>query len=598
MMSRALQMFVQMFVVVCTTAFCAMVRAEESPAKTADASVTGWMAELKAGFEKAYRERVVDAYAVGVAEAKQEYAAQVQLALKDAERAGDKQVAVVFRQESERVAAESWRMQPDDQDTSLEILRRVRRIYRERVSELNRVWDEASRKLVLEFESALVQGAKQLTARNLEGEVRRVLACRQELVSVWLPRMWEIHRGERVSAPEAASEKGASPGDGYPETGAPVSRKELEEAVKWVLNENGTIEVRQKGRMHFLQNVGDLPGGKVDFWCVKLTRPGFGRGLLPGELRQLSRFQSLIHLRVRGFDVAPEDWSFLAGLRQLQTLYITDSTLDARVGAWIGRCSDLRTLEVTACGGLSAEFFRGVAAGVPNLQHLRLARSQMDDTAGRELARFERLQFLAVDSTGLTPAGLPSWGGFRHLKHLYLFDGPWPRESLAGLSRNPMEGLGMLRSDSPEFAAQAALTAELFPKLKHLAIRGKVLAPNDAEVLAEHFRGLEQLSLQVTETSVEMARAIAKMHRLRKLDCRSPGLRDEVFQELLAIRGLRDLDVAGAPVSDRSVDAIQRAAANNLRELNIADTKISKETVAGLERRWKNLNIHIRNLDP
>ncbi len=594
MRSRTLQMFVM----VCATAFCAMVRAEESPANTADASVTGWMTELKAGFEKAYRERVVDAYAAGVAEAKLAYAEQVQLALKDAERAGDKQAAAVFRQESERVPAESWRMPTDDQDTSLEILRRARRIYRERLPELNRAWDEASRKLVLEFESALVQGAKQLTERNLEGEVRRVLAGRQELVSVWLPRMWEIHRGDRVSAPEAARERGTSPGGAYPETGAPVTRKELEEAVKWVLDGNGTIEVRRKGRTQFLEKVGDLPGGKVDFWCVKLTRPGFGRGLLPGELRQLSRFQGLIHLRVWGFEVVPEDWSFLAGLRQLQTLYISDTTLDAQVGGWIGRCSDLRTLELTTCGGLSAEFFQGVAAGVPNLQHLRLARSQMDDAAGREMARFERLESLAVDATALTPAVLPSWGGFRHLKKLYLFEGPWPREGLAGLSRNPVEGFGILISDSPEFAAQAALTAELFPKLKHLSIHGKVFAPHDAEVLAEQFRGLEQLSLQVTETSVEMARAIAKMHRLRKLDCRSPGLRDEVFQELLAIRGLRDLDVAGAPVSDRSVDAIQRAAANNLRALNIADTQISKETVAGLERRWKNLHIHIRDLDP
>jgi hypothetical protein len=331
---------------------------------------------------------------------------------------------------------------------------------------------------------------------------------------------------------------------------------------------------------------------------VKLTRSGFGRGLLPGELRQLSRFQNLIHLRLWGFEVAPEDWSFLAGLRQLQTLFISYTTLDARVGGWIGRCSDLRTLELTTCGGLSVEFFRGVVAGVPNLQHLRLSRSRIDDAAGRELARFERLESLSVDSTALTPAVLPSWGGFRHLKQLYLFDGPWPREGLAGLSRNPVEGFGILRSDSPEFAAQAALTAELFPKLKQLSIYGKVLASHDVEVLAEQFRGLEQLSLHLNEPSLEMARSLAKMHRLRKLDCRSSGLRDEVFRELLAIRGLRDLDVAGAPVSDRSVDAIQRAAANSLRVLNIAYTKISRETVAGLERRFKNLSIHIREIDP
>ena len=178
--------------------------AQEAPIKPVGASVTGWMAELKAGFEKAYRERVVDVYAAGLEEARREYAEQLQLALKEAERAGDKQTAVVFRQESERVAEESWRMPPDDQDTSMAVVRRARQIYREQVSELNRAWDEASRKLVSEFESTLVQGARQLTAKNLEREVRRVLECRRELVAVWLPRMWEVHRGERLSVADGS----------------------------------------------------------------------------------------------------------------------------------------------------------------------------------------------------------------------------------------------------------------------------------------------------------------------------------------------------------------------------------------------------------
>ena len=123
-----LQMFLVLRMASLPSLCAAQVSSLAPVAPPVEASVTGWLSELKAGFEKAYRERVVEAYAAGVAEAKQDYLDQIQLALKEAERAGDKQAAVVFRQESERAAEETWRMPSDDQDTSLETLRRARRV--------------------------------------------------------------------------------------------------------------------------------------------------------------------------------------------------------------------------------------------------------------------------------------------------------------------------------------------------------------------------------------------------------------------------------------------------------------------------------------
>jgi hypothetical protein len=556
-----------------------------------DASVTGWLSELKAGFEKAYRERVVDAYAAGVAEAKQDYLDQIQLALKEAERAGDKQAAVVFRQESERAAEETWRMPPDDQDTSLETLRRARRVYREKVPELNRAWDEASRKLASEFESALVQGAQRLAGRNLEGEVRRVLACRQELVSVWLPQMWEIHRGDRISLPDGVGEKGAGPMDGYPEMGAPVSRKDLEETVKWVLSGSGRIHVRQNGRVQLLQKVGDLPKGKFEFFSVSLNRERFDRVLKPGEVRRLGQFRSLQQLYLGGFNLAAEDWHFFAGLRQLEILHLSQMRLDTWAAGWMAQCKKLRALELGDCEGLTPEFFRQIAAGVPGLKDLKLTRSRVPDEAGMELGGFERLEGLTVDGTGLTPAVLPAWTGLRALHSLVWSDGDWSREVLEALKRHPIEKMGFLDTSHPDFPAQVALLGELFPKLKALELKGKKLSVPHALAIVENLRNLEGLNLQWVELNVEAAKAVARLPHLRVLICRAPGLGDDVFKELLAIRGLNELDVAGTRVSDQSTEAIHRAGLNGLRVLTLVNTQVSKGAAASLERRVKGLSL-------
>ena len=198
-----------------------------------------------------------------------------------------------------------------------------------------------------------------------------------------------------------------------------------------------------------------------------------------------------------------------------------------------------------------------------------------------------------MHSTGLTSAVLPSWAGFRHLKTLQIFGGPWPREGVEALSRSPIERFGFLNLDDPECASQVALVGELFPKLKALEFKGKEFGANQAQALLEHCDDLENLSLQWALPSLEAAKILARMPHLRSLSCGAPGMGDPVFQELLASRTLRELDVRGTQVSDQSAEAIHRAGLNGLRLLNVIGTRISKETAASLERRTKGLAVYV-----
>jgi hypothetical protein len=102
---------------------------------------------------------------------------------------------------------------------------------------------------------------------------------------------------------------------------------------------------------------------------------------------------------------------------------------------------------------------------------------------------------------------------------------------------------------------------------------------------------LEGLNLQWVELNVEAAKAVARLPHLRVLICRAPGLGDDVFKELLAIRGLNELDVAGTRVSDQSTEAIHRAGLNGLRVLTLVNTQVSKGAAASLERRVKGLSL-------
>ncbi len=376
-----------------------------------------------------------------------------------------------------------------------------------------------------------------------------------------------------------------------------VSRKELEEAVKWVLENRGGIYVRRFGRLQRLGKVGNLPGGAVEFWSVSLTRAGFDRPPLPGELRRLGAFRSLQRLYLGGFTVAPEDWSYFSGLRQLEILHFKGIPLSAGAATWIARCKELKTLELVGCEGLTPEFLRTVASGASGVRQLSLSGSALGEEAGVELGRFERLESLILDGTGLSPGVFPAWAGIHSLRSLILPGGDWTREALEALSRHPIEKFGFLDTDNAALPAQLALVGELFPKLLGLELNGKALSANHAEVLVEKFKNLKVLNLGCVQPSLAAAKTLAKLPHLRVLACRAAEVEDTLFREFLAIRSLEELDVEGTQVSDHSVEAIQRAGSNGLRFLNATGTRISKQAVESLERRVKGLSVRIVPLE-
>jgi hypothetical protein len=552
--------------------------------------VTEWLADLEQRFQTAFKERVVERFQKERAQARVDYQEQVESGLADAERVLDKSSAAVFRAELEQLKREGWQMPVTDQDTTVEFLRVARRFYRDRLVEMDRVWESEVRQLRLEFDAALVQGARQLTARNLADEVRRVQAARQDLVSVWLPRMRDQYAGVRAVAAVPVGERPSR--DLAPEGGgtqsAAAARHALEEAVKWVLEGKGVLTVMKAGKKSNLERLEDLPQGRLEFPFIELDRQRFGRALLPGELRHLTHFRGVQIFRFRDFPVEPGELSFLAGWRQLQAVGLPGSRVNAQVGTWLSQCPDLRELDLGYSEGLAADFFRELAAGAPKLGTLHLGGSKLEDAVVQEFVAHKKLTNLHLGGTGLSPAIFPMLSGFRNLRELTL---DVPLSGLEPLSRLPLESFGHLSTDDQDFEGRAAHVGRCFPKLTSIILAGKQLSIEQAEALVMHLKNLRGLDFAGVQPAPGVARVLSKLNHLNTVVCRSPQVGDEHLEELLNIKGLTVLDLAHTGVSDKGIRKIHGGEVKGVKTLNLLHTRVTREAAEDLQKRVGNLSV-------
>ncbi|MEY5009643.1 MAG: hypothetical protein RLZZ253_782 [Verrucomicrobiota bacterium] len=533
--------------------------------------VSEWLSDLEKRFEQVYRDRVVEQHRKGVVEAREMYLEQVQYGLSDAERVGDQRDASVFRQELEALKSEDWQMPSTDEDTTLEYLRRARRNYREMMVQLNRDWEMAARQVRVEFDAALVQGVRQLSARNLAHEVSRVQAARRDLMSVWMPRMLSL----RPPALDAAKIRGGDPGEGRERAG---NRRALVAAVKWVLEGSGEVTIFHGGKTVTLERETALPQGRVDFLAVTLDRAKFGRPLFPGELQHLARFRSVRHLGLLGFDNAPEEFSFLSELRQLRRFVLRGGRVNARVGAWLSQCSQLCHLEITGCQGLTAEFFRELGTGLSHLRSLDLKNSALEDSVAQEIAVHNTLTELHLDHTGLSSKSLPALSGLRSLRELTLFEGPW--EGLEHLKGLPLRSL-----------RKVAEIGRCFPKLQALGMAGKGLTAEQARSLARHFKKCVKVDFSGILPDPGALKVLADLSHLEEVCFRSSRLGDDLLAEMMQIRNLKSLDLAHTGVTDSGLQGIADGRMRELIWLNLRQTRVSSEFGMALRNRFPRLTV-------
>ncbi len=552
--------------------------------------VSEWLADLEQRFQTAFKERVVGRFQKERAQARVDYQEQVESGLADAERVQDKSSAAVFRAELEQLKREGWQMPVTDQDTTVEFLRVARRFYRDRLVEMDRAWESEVRQLLLEFDAALVQGARQLTARNLADEVRRVQAARQDLVSVWLPRMRDLHAGVRPVAVAPADERpsrelAVERGSAQP---AAAARHELEKAVKWVLEGKGALTVMKAGKESNLERLEDLPRGRLEFPFIELDRLRFGRALLPGELRHLAHFRGVRSFSFLNFQVEPEELSFLAGWHQLQRVRLLGGRVNAQVGAWLSQCPELRELEVGHSEGLGADFFRELAAGAPKLSALNLGGSKMEDAVVQEFAAHKKLTNLHLGGTGLSPAIFPMMSGFRNLRQFTL---DVPISGLEPLSQLPLESFGFLSAEDQDFEVRLAHVGRCFPKLPSIILAGNQLSIEQAEALVMHLKNLRGLDFSGVQPAPGVARVLSKLNHLNTVVFRSPQVGDEHLEELLSIKGLKVLDLAHTGVSDEGIRKIHGGEVKGVKTLNLLHTRVTREAAEDLQKRVGNLSV-------
>jgi hypothetical protein len=446
---------------------------------------------LEIRFGALYETRVVLPFRKSVEEVRSVYRDSVATGLEDTLRIGNKQDAVVFREEAKRFEENPSVLPVDDSDVSSGYLRAARRQLREGMSEVERQRERAVRQLMEELDAALVQGARQLVARQMLEDAALVQKRRQDIVRVWIPRMWEKYSDVRpLEGVETGDQMAKKSGKAR---NVVFTRKGFEEAVRLVVEAKGRLTVRSSGRVISVRSMGDLPSGKVEVLSVSLYVSNLGRPLISGEIWKLAQLRGAEIFHLFDFHGDPEELFFWGNWRQLRSLFLINCRMDMSLAGRLANCSHLRSLHLAKSERVSGEFVNEVTRAVSGLSDLNLTGCDLDDSVGGGLARQEKMESLLLGSTPLTPAVLPHLAGLRALKHLELFDQGWSEEGLESLRDLNLEHLGPLDTDRDDFVEQVEWVGRVFPKLQRTALQGGTLNTVQADALAKQLKNLNSL---------------------------------------------------------------------------------------------------------
>ncbi|MBI2825595.1 MAG: hypothetical protein HYX69_13005 [Planctomycetia bacterium] len=268
--------------------------------------------------------------------------------------------------------------------------------------------------------------------------------------------------------------------------------------------------------------------------------------------------------------------------------------------AWLARLAGLKTLRafrvINNCD-ISDEGLK-ILAGLANLEEVFVSGDAITDDGLAHLGRLSRLKKLGLDAA-ISDAGLAHLAGAAKLESLNVVS---PKLTGAGLATLPAESLTELQLMGP-FDDDGLKAAARFKNLKRLYI-------NNTEVTdagLAHIEGLDQLEsvfledTKVTGAGLVHLAGLTKLTSLR-LNTRDvhdddlshlAGLKKLAFlmlvnaritgrglSHLAALPDLRALYLTGTGVSDKGIDLLARL--KQLQRLDLSRTEVTKEGVARL----------------
>jgi uncharacterized protein (TIGR02996 family) len=260
---------------------------------------------------------------------------------------------------------------------------------------------------------------------------------------------------------------------------------------------------------------------------------------------------------------------------------ITDDGLQAV------RClTNLRELHLVRCRISDA----GLAAleSLTNLEALSLSGCEVSDDGLKHLEGLPRLFRVEADNTAITEQGLEAL----RLAQARAFPGLSGQQKRdvalaflrrrAGVDTDPDTGkvLGVSFSDYPDLCDDELVYLSAFPYLQEIRLENNWITGAGLKHLAQ----LQDLrALHLTETGVTSIQALAGLTQLRVLHLRSQHqLRDEGMQGLENLKNLEELYLAGAQITDATLQRLAGLSRLRVLDLSFLGDRISNEGLAAL----------------
>jgi len=196
-------------------------------------------------------------------------------------------------------------------------------------------------------------------------------------------------------------------------------------------------------------------------------------------------------------------------------------------------------------------------AALRSLVLLDLSRSQLDDVDLTYIEPLEKLEYLVIDNTQVTPAGIDTIVKLPDLHAVHLNGLPIGRPELEKLSQlERVTELGLAGSRLSD--ADMDYLAGEFPELEVLNLYGCAVGDTGLAALQELDR-MRELYLSETAVSDKGMTGISKLSKLEALWLSGTGISDASVPEMVKLKNLTDLRVDGTQLTPEGVSRLRQA---------------------------------------
>jgi hypothetical protein len=551
-----------------------------SPAPAEGPVVESWLTRVDAHFKSLYEKEVTVPFSISMENARNKFLLSIDTAVSAAYQAGRAQEGAALEKEREQFLANGNMAPVEDSDRPSEFVKKARSLFRSEVRDAYNARVSNTTPLQIRYDGVLQKNLAVLVQRQMQAEARVLSDQRTRISQAW--RTPENPYSKAV--PAEVPLPSASP-------------DHFEKAIQWVLDHGGKVKSRSGHRFSPVVFPSDLRQQRSGI-LLAFTGKKLSPNTSEEQFRSLAPLESCVSLRFSDVPIGNEAFQFLASWTSLESLSIQTGLVTDPLAEKILHLSSLETLTLMHCRGITSGFFSLLKGHLPRLKKLVLSGDQITDECISFLAFFPQLQVLRLDHTEITDEGAAQLSRLRNLRELSLIGTRVTPKGLAALSGLPLQSLGFLSTEMPNFAACVEALDAAIPSLEGVSLGGNE-ATEETILALKRLKSLRSIDFKKNDVSPGLIESLGDLHGIESLSFASPSISDFCLPPLKWIRDLKSVSFAGRhrSIGDNGLHILRNC--RKLRRIEIsAQSGVTPEGAENLEKTVSGLKVVFVDTQP